>query len=255
MLCIYVVLLLFLYICNNYSKFTKLDMKHFFSALSILLLAACGPQNPTTTPPPTADSAAKPAQPAAPAPDLTGEINQDSLRSAILKSKENTILKASFLQEFYIRDIVRAANDSVYFDIPFDLHAIDCGAPDCYVTQVKFAIKLGNDLVFPPNIKYNSREHGCVDREYVEAGDFQLVERNSELVIYHDAKLKNTLVLFNSNKETGTFAYYFSDVNVKQVTSKNVYEIIDVYLKSDEKAIFPLRSTYLNTFEYQRFVK
>ena len=66
---------------------------------------------------------------------------QDSLRSLILRKKENKLLKESFLQEMYIRNIVSISKDSLFVRLPFNLHGPDCIAPDCYTTDISFGFK------------------------------------------------------------------------------------------------------------------
>jgi hypothetical protein len=67
------------------------------------------------------------------------EKRQDSLRKKILKGKKNKILKESFLQEMYIRNVATISNGSAIVNIHFNVHGPDCGAPDCYSTDIIFA--------------------------------------------------------------------------------------------------------------------
>ncbi|TDG35630.1 hypothetical protein EZJ43_13505 [Pedobacter changchengzhani] len=73
--------------------------------------------------------------------ELTFEETQDSLRKLILNSKPNENLKSSILQELYIRGLVNEEHGKIKFDLPFNLHGFDCGAPDCYSTDLKFEIE------------------------------------------------------------------------------------------------------------------
>lgn len=82
------------------------------------------------------------------------EKHQDSLRKKILKGKKSKILKESFLQEMYIRNVATIFNDSVAVNIPFNVHGPDCGAPDCYSTDISFSLKLDDKLIFPENIQF-----------------------------------------------------------------------------------------------------
>jgi hypothetical protein len=111
---------------------------------------------------------------------------QDSLRKEILKRRENIILKKSFLQEMYIRNVVKVLNDTLFFIIPFNLHGADCTAPDCYSTDVSFKFKLGNSVEFPKELQFQEYEYGCVNNEIKISGFFQLKEISADHVIYHN---------------------------------------------------------------------
>jgi hypothetical protein len=181
--------------------------------------------------------------------------HQDSLRSEILKRKENKIVKESFLQEMYIRDIVRVSNDSVLVDIPFNLHGFDCGAPDCYSTDVSFGFKLGDSLKFPETLPFNEHESGCVPETRL-SGVFQLQEQTAEHVIYHSAKHKRTLVLFNAKKigEIGG-AYYFVGLKQNKVTGKDIDEIMEKDPDYLNEFYEIYTSTALNMLDYEYFLK
>ncbi|MGK2860371.1 MAG: hypothetical protein ACSLE0_00425 [Chitinophagaceae bacterium] len=178
----------------------------------------------------------------------------DSLRNEIIKRKENRILKESFLQEMYIRNVVNVSKDSLFVDIPFNMHGPDCGAPDCYSTDVSFSFKLGSILVFPEKLQFQEHEHGCVEKESKLSGTFQLVEQTERHILYHSAKHKRTLVLFSLNDENGAVAYYFTEVGQNRITGKNVYSIRDVYNEKHKNSIYPFTSWVLTTNEYENFL-
>jgi hypothetical protein len=179
---------------------------------------------------------------------------EDSLRNEILKSKKNNILKESFLQELYIRNVITVLEDSLLIIIPFDIHSNDCGAPDCYKTDVSFSFKLGNTLRFPEKLQFQEHEHGCVDKETKISGIFQLIELNDKHVIYHSIKYNRTLVLFRNNKESGAYAYYCTGVEQNRITGRNVYKIINDFIEEDSTSIFPYTSWVLSTAEYENFL-
>ncbi len=185
---------------------------------------------------------------------LQWEKHHDSLRNEILKRKENIMLRNSFLQEFYIRNVVSVLKDSLFMKIPFNLHGPDCGAPDCYSTDISFSFKLGDSLIFPKNIQFYEHEHGCIDKEKNLTGSFQLVEQTDRHVIYHSAKYKRTLVLFSSNAENGTSAFYFTQVGQHKINGKNVYNITEDYNEEDKQSIYPFTSWVLTTNEYGNFI-
>jgi len=184
---------------------------------------------------------------------IVWEKYEDSLRNEILNRKENNILKQSFLQEMYIRNVVTVLNGNLFFIIPFDLHSRDCIAPDCYRTDVSFGFKLGNTLRFPEKLQFKEHEHGCVDNETTISDFFQLKELSANYVIYHSAKYKRTLVLFRINNKSGAYAFYFTKVGPDKISGKNVYKIMENYNEEDENSIHPFTSWVLSTNEYENF--
>ena len=56
-------------------------------------------------------------------------------------------LRNSFLKELYTCGVATVENDNVKVAIPFDVHGTDCGAPDCYTTEVRFAFPLRKEVV------------------------------------------------------------------------------------------------------------
>ncbi|MBC9930556.1 hypothetical protein [Chitinophaga qingshengii] len=219
----------------------------------IIIVCSCKPKNerPATT---HADSlpVVNTTDTSAPA---TFEEHQDSLRKVILQKKENKILKESFLQEMYIRNTVTVAGDSLSIDIPFNLHGADCGAPDCYSTDVSFGFKLKDSLVFPQKIAFREHEHGCIGTDKKISGYFQLMEQTDKYLIYYSAQHKRALVLFSSNKENGTTAYYFTDVARDRINGKNISLITKNYDEADEHAVYPFTSAALSTPEYESFLE
>ncbi|CAN0603471.1 unnamed protein product, partial [Ectocarpus sp. 12 AP-2014] len=65
---------------------------------------------------------------------------QDSLRTLLLASKPNANLKSSVLEELYIRGFVDQVGNNIKFELPFNVHTTDCGAPDCFTTDISFEI-------------------------------------------------------------------------------------------------------------------
>lgn len=185
---------------------------------------------------------------------LNWEKQQDSIRSEILKSKTNKVLKESFLQEFYIRNVARVSNDSLFVTIPFDLHGPDCGAPDCYSTDISFSFPIGEKLIFPKRLTIREHEHGCVEKETQLTGTFQLTEQTNRHIIYHSDKPRRTLVLFNKDKENQAKAYYFTGLAKHIINGKNVYTITHDYNENDPNSIYPFTSWVLSTNEYEHFL-
>ncbi|PZR24979.1 MAG: hypothetical protein DI535_20240 [Citrobacter freundii] len=183
------------------------------------------------------------------------EKHEDSLKEEILKKKENRILKGSFLQEMYIRNVVTVSKDSLFFEIPFNLHGPDCGAPDCYSTDISFRFRLGNVLTFPKVLSVDEHEHGCVPAEKHLKMDLQLVEQTDKYVIYHSVRQKRVLALMSSNEYCGTTAYYFSGVGQNSINGKNLFNIEKDYDDEDEKPVYPFKSFILTRNEYEPFIK
>jgi len=183
------------------------------------------------------------------------EKHQDSLRNEILNGKKNKILRESFLQEMYIRNVITISKDSLVVNIPFNLHGPDCGAPDCYSTDISFTFKLADIFIFPKNLQFQEHEHGCVDKELKLSGIFQLVEETENHVIYYSTKYKRTLAIFSSNKKNGTTAFYFTGVGQNRINGQNVYTIMNDYNEDDKNSIYPFTSWVLTTNEYENFIR
>lgn len=185
---------------------------------------------------------------------LEWEKHEDSLRNVILNCKENKILKNSFLQEMYIRNVLTVSANSLFFKIPFNLHGADCGAPDCYVTDITFSFRFSDTLIFPQTLQFQEHEHGCIEKEKHLMGNFHLIEQTDRHVIYHSTKQKRTLVLFNSNKDNGTTAFYFTEVGRKRINVKNVYNIMKDFNVENINLIHPFTSWILTTKDYENFL-
>lgn len=180
---------------------------------------------------------------------LKWEGKQDSLRNVLLQKLEHTSLKNSFLQEMYLRNVIQVSKDQLFVSIPFNLHGPDCGAPDCYSTIVSFGIKSKGPLVFPEKLNVEEQETGCIEKETKLTGIFQLIDQSDQFVMYHASKLKRTLVLFRTRNETGTLAYYFTEVNKNSINRKNVFNIMNDFNEEDPQAIYPFTSWILTTNE------
>ena len=242
-------------------------MRQTFTFLTIIFLGACGQNSePTSTTynvvskdsidkSDTTKTYKKTKSETAKLTTLEWEKHEDSIRNEILKRKENKIVKESFLQEMYIRNVVTVSNDILVFNIPFNLHGPDCGAPDCYSTDISFNFRLGNTLIFPKTLHFDEHEQGCVDKEKRFKGSFQLVEQTDKYIIYHSIKHKRTLVLFRSNNDNGTTAYYFTGVGQNRINGANLYSITKDYNEEDKNSIYPFTSWILTTNEYENFLK
>ncbi|MGY5351113.1 hypothetical protein ACXGQW_00830 [Wenyingzhuangia sp. IMCC45533] len=185
--------------------------------------------------------------------ELTFEETQDSLRILILNSKPNKNLKSnSVLQELYIRGLVNQINDNIKFELPFNLHSFDCGAPDCYSTDIIFEIITKDSIEFPKTINFKLLEHGCgVEREISENGIFELVEQSAKYVNYYSKKQKSNLVILGEKRGL----YYFPDTKPDLIKVDLIGKFFDEYNDEDPNAIVPYQSTIMKTNEYENFIK
>jgi hypothetical protein len=184
--------------------------------------------------------------------ELTFEETQDSLRTLLLNSKPNENLKSSILQELYIRRLVNQINDKITFEIPFNLHGFDCGAPDCYSTDITFEIIAKEPIQFPKTINFKLSEHGCgIENEISKNGIFELVEQSPKYVNYYSKKQQSNLVILGEKREL----YYFPDTKPNSIKVELIDKIFDEYNEEDENAIVPYQSTIMTTNEYENFIE
>lgn len=181
-------------------------------------------------------------------PQLLFEKSQDSLRKVLLASKPNENLKASLLQELYIRGLVNPKGDNISFKLPFDLHGIDCGAPDCYSTDISFEIPLTKPVEFPDEIEFKIHEYGCVDTETIINSTFRLTENLPDYVNYYSIELKSNLVI----RKNGTLYYYphLKSGSVDLETMERIFQDSDL----DTIEIVPYQSTGMTANEYELFI-
>lgn len=179
------------------------------------------------------------------------DVNQDSLRALILDSKPNNLLKGSLLEELYIRGIAGISNDSVFVEIPFNLHSLDCGVTDCYTTEVHFAFSHNNQsLIFPQDLSYSITETGCVDSENYVSGEMNLIDFSAEYVNYYMPDQQSSLVIIRKD-ERKEYAYYFPNVDSDSIKVDQVSEIL---LHLADTVTAPYRSSVLLHSEYEAFL-
>lgn len=186
-------------------------------------------------------------------PEKTWEEERAILREQLVAGLTNEVLKNSFLQEMYIRKVARVYNDTVYVEIDFNVHGFDCGAPDCYSTDVSFSFPLGDSLIFPKTLPFKEHEYGCVDNEFEISGVFKLVDSDYRYVKYVSSELKRTLLLYSDQEEDWSVAEYFSGIDPERVQ----YETLDTlcrYLEEEETDFQPYSSFILSTPDYNWFV-
>ncbi len=179
------------------------------------------------------------------------EQKQDSLREKLIKSKESEFLKNSPLAELYIRGLVTVDRNQCHVAIPFDLHGLDCGAPDCYITWLTFSVPLVDSVVFEDSLKTQLRVDGCVTDTQMHNIQFRLVNKSANSIHYYAGSNNLSLIIL---KEDGgkEYAYLFSSIKKNGVTPSDLSEVLEK-LEQDEGQDYPYRSTVLRTNEYERF--
>lgn len=180
------------------------------------------------------------------------EKMQDSLRIVILNSKPQANLKAIILQELYIRGLVNQIEGKIKFELPFNLHGFDCGAPDCYATHISFEITAKEPIQFPKKIDVKLREHGCgIEHDILENGVFELMEHSNEYVNYYSKKQQSNLVILGKKKKL----YYFPDTQPNSIKVANIDTLFKNYNEEDPNAIAPYQSTKMTSNTYEKFIK
>ncbi|WP_151198029.1 hypothetical protein [Cellulophaga baltica] len=183
---------------------------------------------------------------------LSFEETQNALRNQLLKSKPNELLKSSILQELYLRGLVEQVEDRIVFELPFNLHGFDCGAPDCYVTDIRFEIAAKEPIEFPETIPFKIVEHGCgIEKEIAEEGVFERIEQSPTAVHYYAKKQRGSLVLISDPNKL----YYFPDTELHTIKVNAIDELFATYDEEDEQAIEPYQSFLMTTNEYEFFIK
>lgn len=184
--------------------------------------------------------------------ELTFEKTQDSLRKRLLNSKPNENLKSSILQELYIRGLVNQVQDKIKFELPFNLHGFDCGAPDCFSTDITFEIKAKKPIEFPKKINFQLIEHGCgIENKVKENGIFELVEQSSKYVNYYSKKQQSNLVIIGDKKEL----YYFPDTKPNSIKVDLIETLFKEYDEENPKFTEPYQSTIMRYYDYGDFIK
>lgn len=180
---------------------------------------------------------------------LTFEETQDSLRNVLLKSKPNENLKSSLLQELYIRGLVNQEGNKIFFELPFNLHGLDCRAPDCYSTDISFEIPLTEPIEFPDKINFKLYEYGCVEQEKSINSVLELKEKSTEYINYYSEELKSNLII----KRNGEL-YYYPHLKTNSIGIETIEKIFENY-EFDDDEIVPYQSTVMTSNEYEYFIK
>ena len=186
-------------------------------------------------------------------PEKTWEEEQAVFREQLVAGLTNEVLKNSFLQEMYIRKVAKVSGDTVYIDIGFNLHGYDCGAPDCYTTDVSFNFPLGDSLIFPESLPFTEHEYGCLDDGYQISGVYKLVDSDYRYVKYVSAKNKRTLFLFSDKEDNWSIAHYYVGIDPARL-HYHTLDTLNRYLEEEETDLQPYMSWTLSTNQYDRFI-
>ncbi len=182
------------------------------------------------------------------------EKERKELRQKLLASKPDENLKNSLLAELYLRNLVHRNEESLQFNLVFDLHGFDCGAPDCYSTTIKFNIPYANPISFPKTIPFSFAEEGCtIDKEISRGGIFQLLEESEIGVNYYSKSEKSNLVI--QKEGTQTNLYYFPNTTKGKIQLKSINQFIESIDETSEESNAPYTSGIMNMYDYSIFVQ
>lgn len=178
-------------------------------------------------------------------------LRQDSFRSHILSKKSHETLKSCLFQDLYIWDYIKEQKDYFLFELAFDLHALDCRAPDCYRTNIRFKIPIGDSLIFPKTLAFKFSVTGCLKKKSIRSV-FELIENSEDYVQYYSPELKSTLVFFNEDGEA-EHVYFIKEVERSFIFSRDSKKFFANFLEGDKMVeAYPLRISILATKEYNR---
>ena len=172
----------------------------------------------------------------------------------MLDSKPDENLKNSLLAELYLRNLIHRNKEVIEFNLVFDLHGFDCGAPDCYSTTIKFNIPYVKPVSFPKTILFSFEEEGCtIDKEISREGIFQLQEESEIGVNYYSKSEKSNLVI--QKEGTRTNLYYFPNTTKGKIQLKSINQFIESIDEISEESKVPYTSVVMNMYDYSIFVQ
>lgn len=176
---------------------------------------------------------------------------KDSLRQVLSNQKPNAVLKSSFLEELYIRGVVNPDGFQLKFEIHFDLHGYDCGAPDCYVNHFEFGFLWDKESVnFPDTLLILDRQTGCLEQKITKK-TFIKQNENAANVIYYSEEHRQYLVLGSTSSHVG-FALCFDDKPKDYMDLNNLKKRTQQPQKESDA---PFRSLQTETIEYDLFIR
>ncbi|GJH40917.1 hypothetical protein RCZ04_14670 [Capnocytophaga sp. HP1101] len=184
---------------------------------------------------------------------------QRAIRKLVLQQKAENYLKNTCLEEFYLLGFASTTKDSIKVILPFNLHSFDCGAPDCYTTEVRFSLVKEKPIVFPEKLAFYEEQTGCTENYHFK-NVYKLVEATHKHVIYHCKAWRRTLVLFFP-KEKGSWsgdANYFVGASSKRFNGKNIYTVAQNYDENKTESEWNIAPYMIKSFkqrEYEHMLK
>ncbi|WP_196887607.1 DUF2268 domain-containing putative Zn-dependent protease [Aureivirga sp. CE67] len=140
-----------------------------------------------------------------------------------IKLNQNKVLKGTILEKLAEEEFVIKNKDSLEFNLPFNLHSLDCGAPDCYTSTVFFKIKISDSLVFPKEFPFSFQESGCHVKDSTQIKSvFRKVEETNDFVNYYSKKRKSNLIIGRAGE-----LYYILSSDSNNVKIQNLEKQFD----------------------------
>ncbi|MDH5379959.1 MAG: hypothetical protein OEW75_03855 [Cyclobacteriaceae bacterium] len=167
---------------------------------------------------------------------------QDSILRMLKEEKTDTVLLKSPFKILYINNLAKRNNGRITIRLPFDLHGFDCGAPDCYTTEVSFSFEKGIRIEIPKRILVQVVEEGCIEG-FKDSGEMNLVESSNNHLHYFSKDLKSSLIIMKDDPAE-QYVYYFPNVSRNDVQVAKLVEII-YKMEDDENTDVPYRMTKL----------
>jgi hypothetical protein len=176
---------------------------------------------------------------------------QDSLRNVLLSNKPDEQIKQSVFQELYIRNVINVTNNVLLFTIHLNLHAWDCGASDDYSNTLTFTIQKEQLNTIPNKLTISEKTHGEKIKTTTTQVKLELIKQRTDFIIYHNEKMRKTLIIFKNIDKVGTALYYFQNLAKSTLQKKDVYAIIKEATDSDDA---PFRAHVLQE-PYEHFLQ
>lgn len=178
---------------------------------------------------------------------------QDSLREVLLNSKPNSVLKSSVFEEPYIRGLIKDSIGKLDFQLNFNLHGLDCGAPDCYYSTIHFSFGHNGKLIVPEKLAFQIEESGCIGVERTDSAIFKLVDSDSNHVNYYCSTEKSNLIFLKTDKQQ-QFIYYFTQVKPNEIKVSTMNRLLETFEETDSTDTYPFRITTMTVNGYELFL-
>lgn len=96
------------------------------------------------------------------------------------------------------------SNKHIQLTLPFDVHGLDCGAPDCYTTELLCSLPVLAAQITPKSFIVQVAEYGCVEQKTLGPVQFELCEQSQNFLNFYAKQLGSNLY-FTKN---GAVYYY-----------------------------------------------